>query len=69
MTRDQIEHVIRAAAAIEGVIGALSQFDLMLREKMISLPALEQRIWQLDAAQPIELILTRARRRAAEADA
>ena len=64
MTRDPLEHVIRAAAAITKDARFIV---VMLKEGMISPATLEQRIRQLDPKQPINAIVAWAQRRAEEA--
>ena len=64
MTRDQLEHVIRAAAAISNDARFIV---VMLKEGMISPATLEQRIRQLDPKRPINAIVAWAQRRAEEA--
>jgi len=70
MTREQLEHVIRAAAAIKCVAQRAKDarfIVVMLKDRMITPATLEQRMRQLDPQQPIDAIVAWARRRAAEA--
>ena len=64
MTRDQLEHVIRAAAAVTKDARFIV---VMVKEGMISPATLEQRIRQLDPKQPINAIVAWAQRCAEEA--
>jgi hypothetical protein len=83
MTREQLEHVIRAAAAITKelsfvVIGSQAKcvagrekdarfVRVMLKEGMIDSSTLEKRIRQLDPKRPIASIVAWAHLRAQEA--
>jgi hypothetical protein len=71
MKREQLEHVLRASAAIAQERSFVVDADFvraLLRHRMIDAQTLENRLRALDASKwPVENLVTWARRRAAEA--